>query len=81
MFGTVSSKKITILGYAFKANTNDTRESAAIKICKDLIEEGAELIIHDPKVHPKQIEKDLKIAQIPKNDISIQQKVVRVVAF
>ena len=74
LFGTVSSKKITILGFAFKANTNDTRESAAIKICKDLIEEGAELIIHDPKVNPKQIEKDLEMAQISKNDISITTK-------
>ena len=36
LFKTVSGKKICILGFAFKANTNDTRESAAIKICKDL---------------------------------------------
>ena len=59
LFGTVSGKKICILGFAFKANTNDTRESAAINICNDLIEEGAVLFIHDPKVDPKQIEKDL----------------------
>ena len=37
LFGTVSGKKICILGFAFKAKTNDTRESAAIKICKDLL--------------------------------------------
>ena len=61
LFGTVSGKKITILGFAFKANTNDTRESAAIKICKDLLEEGAILSIHDPKVDAIQISKDLKI--------------------
>ena len=61
LFGNVSGKKITILGFAFKANTNDTRESAAIKICKDLIEEGAILSIHDPKVDEGQITKDLKI--------------------
>ena len=60
LFGTVSLKKICILGFAFKANTNDTRESAAIKICKDLLEEGAILFIHDPKVDPKQIEIDLE---------------------
>ena len=54
-----SLKKICILGFAFKANTNDTRESAAINICNDLIEEGAVLFIHDPKVDPKQIENDL----------------------
>ena len=59
LFGTISQKKIVILGFAFKANTNDTRESAAIRICKDLIDEGAELFIHDPKVNPSQIENDL----------------------
>ena len=50
LFGTLANKKILILGFAFKANTNDTRESAAIQICKDLLEEGADLYIHDPKV-------------------------------
>ena len=59
LFGTVAGKKICILGFAFKANTNDTRESAAINICKDLLEEGALLFIHDPKVEPKQIANDL----------------------
>ncbi len=63
LFGTISAKKIIILGFAFKANTNDTRESAAISICKDLINEGAQLIIHDPKVNPLQIEKDLEMKQ------------------
>ena len=63
LFGSISQKKIVILGFAFKANTNDTRESAAIRICKDLIEEGAELVIHDPKVNPLQIEIDLEIKQ------------------
>ena len=61
LFGTVSGKKISILGFAFKANTNDTRESASIKICKDLLEEGANLSIHDPKVDSEQIAKDLKL--------------------
>ncbi len=59
LFGTLSNKKIGILGFAFKANTNDTRESAAIRICKDLLAEGAILYIHDPKVEPDQILKDL----------------------
>ncbi len=59
LFGTVSRKKIYILGFAFKANTNDTRESAAIQICKNLIEEGANLVIHDPKVEATQIALDL----------------------
>ena len=64
LFGTVTGKKIVILGFAFKANTNDTRESAAIQKCKSLIDEGAEITIHDPKVNEIQIEKDLQMKQI-----------------
>ena len=60
LFGTISGKKILILGFAFKANTNDTRESAAIQICRDLLEEGANLIINDPIVNEKQIANDLE---------------------
>ena len=59
LFGTLSNKKIVILGFAFKANTNDTRESPAINVCKDLLEEGASLVIHDPKVSYNQINLDL----------------------
>ena len=61
LFGTVAHKKLVVLGFAFKANTNDTRESAAITICQNLLNEGANLIIHDPKVSASQIEIDLKI--------------------
>ena len=59
LFGTVSDKKIAILGFAFKANTNDTRESPAIMISKYLLEEGARLFIHDPKVSKNKINEDL----------------------
>ncbi len=59
LFGTLSGKKIAILGFAFKAETNDTRESPAISICLDLLEEGAELKIYEPKVNICQIEKSL----------------------
>ena len=59
LFGTLKDKKISILGFAFKANTNDTRESRAIRICSDLIEEGAILQIFDPRVSEKQIAKEL----------------------
>tara|TARA_A100001388_G_scaffold219895_1_gene170585 strand:- start:375 stop:1724 length:1350 start_codon:yes stop_codon:yes gene_type:complete len=54
-FGTVSSKKIAILGFAFKSNTNDTRYSPAINIVKDLLENGANIYIHDPQVSENQI--------------------------
>ena len=59
LFGTVTGKKIGILGFSFKANTNDTRESSAIQICKDLQEDGAFLMIHDPKVSIESVEKCL----------------------
>lgn len=60
LFGTLTGKRIAILGFAFKADTNDTRESPAIRICRDLLEEGALLAIHDPKVDPDQISQDLE---------------------
>ena len=48
--GTVNQKKITLLGWAFKKDTNDTRESAAIYVADVLLEEGAELHVYDPMV-------------------------------
>ena len=66
LFGTLAGTKLVILGFAFKANTNDTRESASIQICKDLINEGAKLVIHDPKVNPKQIASDLGMEEFNK---------------
>ncbi len=59
LFGTLSNKKIGILGFSYKSNTNDTRESPAIRICNDLLDEGAILQIYDPKVSKEQITKDL----------------------
>ncbi|NUM36428.1 MAG: nucleotide sugar dehydrogenase [Candidatus Brocadiae bacterium] len=49
MFNTVAGKKIAIFGFAFKANTGDTRESSAIYICQELAEEHAKVVISDPK--------------------------------
>lgn len=62
MFNTVSDKQIAVLGFAFKKDTNDTRESAAIYVCKDLLEEQAHLTIYDPKVPEAQIRRDLSLA-------------------
>tara|TARA_B100000989_G_scaffold298963_1_gene291449 strand:+ start:1222 stop:2649 length:1428 start_codon:yes stop_codon:yes gene_type:complete len=70
LFGTVVGKRLAILGFSFKKNTNDTRESPAIKICKDLIEEGAKLNIYDPKVKPKIIEKELNLKESIEFDIN-----------
>lgn len=49
MFNTITGKKIALFGFAFKADTGDTRESPAIAVAKMLLEEGAELAVHDPK--------------------------------
>jgi len=49
MFNTLASKKICLLGFAFKANTGDTRESPALFIARQLLEEKAEVVISDPK--------------------------------
>ncbi len=60
LFGNVSGKKIAILGFAFKSNTNDIRNSPAIDICEDLLEEGSSLAIYDPKVTDAQINNALE---------------------
>jgi UDPglucose 6-dehydrogenase len=59
MFNTVSNKQIAIWGFAFKKDTNDTRESPAIYVCRDLLNERAKLKIYDPRVPEEQIRRDL----------------------
>jgi UDPglucose 6-dehydrogenase len=49
MFNTLAGKKICLWGFAFKANTGDTRESPAIFIARRLLEERAEVCISDPQ--------------------------------
>lgn len=70
MFNTVSGKKIAILGYAFKKDTNDARESPAIGVCQRLLNEKAKLSIYDPKVESKTILSTLKTK--PGNDENIE---------
>ncbi len=59
LFNTVSGKKIAFLGWAFKKDTNDTRESAAIYVADYLLNEQAEIVVYDPKVTEEQIYADL----------------------
>jgi len=59
LYNTVSGKKIAFLGWAFKKDTNDTRESAAIYVADALLHEQAEITVYDPKVSAKQIYADL----------------------
>ncbi len=59
LYNTVSGKKIAFLGWAFKKDTNDTRESAAIYVADYLLSEQAQLFVHDPQVESPQIQNDL----------------------
>ncbi|MEC4004441.1 UDP-glucose 6-dehydrogenase [Flavobacterium sp. SUN052] len=59
LYNTISGKKIAFLGWAFKKDTNDTRESAAIYVADDLINEQANIAVFDPKVDHKQVIFDL----------------------
>lgn len=65
LFNTVTDKKICLLGFAFKKNTGDTRESAAIYIGRHLLDEGAYLSIYDPKVSASQVKTDLQDPENP----------------
>ena len=60
LFNTVSGKKITLLGWAFKKDTNDSRESAAIYIAYHLIQNEAEVHVYDPKVSEEDIKSDMQ---------------------
>lgn len=59
LFNTLTGKKVAILGFAFKKDTGDTRESPAITLCKYLRAERANVAIYDPKVSERQIWLDL----------------------
>lgn len=70
LYNTVSGKKITFLGWAFKKDTNDTRESAAIYIANDLINEQAIIAVFDPKVAHKKIIADLDYLETRSSEIN-----------
>ena len=60
LYNTVSGKKIVFYGWAFKKDTNDTRESAAIYVADALIEENANIVVYDPKVNKETVYADLE---------------------
>lgn len=59
LFNTVSGKRIAVLGFAFKKDTNDTRESPAISVVRGLLEENATVVVYDPKVPAAEIRRDV----------------------
>lgn len=72
LFNTVKGKRIAIWGFAFKKDTNDTRESPAIYVCRDLLIEGAHLAVYDPQVREKQAVRDLRSLGVKKSVIKNQ---------
>ena len=60
LFNTVNEKTIAFWGWAFKKDTNDTRESAAIYVADQLLSEGAEIVVYDPKVSLARMQTDLQ---------------------
>ena len=60
LFNTLNDKKIAFWGWAFKKDTNDTRESAAIYVADQLLSEGAEIVVYDPKVSLSRMHLDLQ---------------------
>lgn len=60
LFNTIAEKKITILGFAFKKNTGDTRETASVYVAKHLLKEHAKIAIYDPQVPETQIKYDFE---------------------
>ncbi|WP_297869168.1 UDP-glucose 6-dehydrogenase [uncultured Flavobacterium sp.] len=72
LYNTVSGKKIAFLGWAFKKDTNDTRESAAIYVADDLLNEQASIHVYDPKVDAVQIQSDLNYLETRSEAANLQ---------
>jgi len=77
LFNTITNKRIAVLGFAFKADTGDTRESAAITLIKDFHAEKAHVNIYDPQVDEHQIWLDLQEAS-PNEQLSNIKKQVTI---
>lgn len=68
LFNTVSGKKIAFLGWAFKKDTNDTRESPAIYVADELMNDKAEIHVYDPQVNAGRIFEDLEYLQLHRRE-------------
>ena len=79
LFNTVNGKKIAFWGWAFKKDTNDTRESAAIYVADQLLSEGAEIVVYDPKVSLSRMQMDLQTLweYRGETETDIQDKVIK----
>ncbi|CAH7688157.1 UDP-glucose 6-dehydrogenase [Phakopsora pachyrhizi] len=75
LFNTIRGKKITVLGFAFKKNTGDTRCSASITLVKQFREEGAQISIYDPKVKENQYWIDLVDQNVPGDEEKARKQI------
>ena len=75
--GDLTNKSIAILGWAFKANTNDSRESASIKVSEILFKSGASITIYDPMVQKKSILNDIE--SLWKSRVNLNDKRIKIV--
>ncbi|WP_411766115.1 nucleotide sugar dehydrogenase [Winogradskyella sp. A3E31] len=80
LYNTVAGKKIAFFGWAFKKDTNDTRESPAIQVAKNLLNEQAYVEVFDPKVKSEQVFKDINnnnsedLLKVKKNPYQVADK-------
>lgn len=80
LYNTVNGKKICFLGWAFKKDTNDTRETAAMYVASILLQDNAEIHVYDPKVNPMQIYSDLLyLTELKHHDLSESNIKARVI--
>ena len=81
MFNTIRGKNVAVLGFAFKKDTGDTRETPAIDVCRGLMQDGANCIVYDPQVEESLMKQDLLDAytgqsQVTAGQVEKQLKVV-----
>ena len=75
LFSTVTGKHIAVLGFAFKKDTNDTRETAAIAVCRDLLKEGAKVVVYDPRVPEAQIRSEVLVSEKDSNLVVVKSAI------
>ena len=80
--GDLNGKTIGILGWAFKANTNDSRESPSIYVSKYLLNAGAKIVVYDPMVKKEQIYSDIElvVSDHQKDSLAVKDSLTTAVA-
>lgn len=73
MFNTIRGKNIAVLGFAFKKDTGDTRETPAIDVIRGLLDDGANVIVYDPKVSKELIVADLLDSHTGQSQVTKEQ--------